>query len=700
MKTIHKINTLLLACMAMFAVSCVDPVEPVITPVFPEKQEFIKNAGEAVELSFDANLAWELSLSAPTSQFWFFEGGVKLTSWSGAAGKQNVTIHITDVTSLETDYNCEVSMKMGDQTQVVATIKVVADQAYLKVYPAVWDAEANTWKYDDNGLVYASEPSSILDLKFDDDNMNFTLPAKVESNFTWSLPLSADVAWLDAVAEQKAGVNEVVFAAKPSAYPEGPATASVNVQKKGVAADAPEIALTAKIGDYRSILIMNAEAPIVFGSEGNIADEDITEYTLFAAEGVEVGFAQKMDYGYDDYVMWLDHEIELAQEQSLSGKLKEYQLKILVRANIGAQRTAELLIKTADKAESEFLSEDFTSLAEGVHSYAIEQDGAAGTMGGPLADVSGGLDALKEMTFELLPKSANKWYYDEFSAENVYRLTSAKPEASISFEGIPSTYTYEIISAHNATATKTVKERWWVKHSYDTVLSVVLDPISNNEWTENEDDIYAENQAGNNFSKDNLRYEGAYLLIKDGENVVAVIDCVYNPALVVAGSDENGDGSEGGDGSDGGDGGDGSEGGEGDGGDGGESGDGSEGSESTDDGTGYFGLKQNPIGATLKVKSVDDFGELTGVLKENLYGIKEAYELVTETEGTVKLRIPKNRNHFFVKGEGEAWFTFEETGELEWTITFKTGTGSAIIQFNDPTSEYAMPMTGLAIIKK
>ncbi len=528
MKTINRI---LFACMALLAISCKDPNVPQ-TPNFPEKAEFIKKAGETVELSFNANLAWELSLSAPTSQFWFLEGGVKMASWSGAAGQQNVTIHITDVASLETDYNCEVSMTMGGQTQVVASIKVVADEAYMKVYPAVWDDQTNAWKYDDNGLVYASEASSALELKFDEDNMNYTLPAKVESNFVWSLPAS-DVAWLDVVAEQKAGVNEVVFAAKPAEYPDGGATASVNIQKKGVAADAPETALTVKIGDYRNICVLAAETPIVFGSEGNYNDEDITGYTLFAAEGVEVAFASKEDYGYDDYVMWLDHEMELAQEQTLSGKIREYTLKILVRANSGAQRSAELLIKTADRAESGFISDDFTALSEGVRSYVVEQDGAAGSMGGPLANVSGGVNALKDMTFELLPKSANKWLYDEFSTENVYRLNTSKATASIVFEDILSSYTYEIISTHNATAQKTVKEDWWVKYTAaDGKLTVKLDPVSGNDWTEADDDKYAENQAGDNFSKTNLKYEGAYLLVKNGEETVAVIDCVYDPSAV------------------------------------------------------------------------------------------------------------------------------------------------------------------------
>ncbi len=533
MKTINRINAFLLACAALFVVSCDDPnVTP--TPNFPEKKEFIKNAGETVELSFDANLAWELSLSAPTSQFWFLEGGIKLTSWSGDAGQQNVTVHITDVASLETDYNCEVSMTMGGQTQVIATIKVVADQAYFKVYPAVWDEQTGYWKYDDNGVVYASEASSTLDMKFDQESMNYTIPAKVESNFVWSLPLSADAAWLDAVAEQKAGVNEVVFTAKPSAYPEGGATASVSIQKTGVAADAPETALTVKIGDYRSICVLGADTPIVFGSEGNYADEDITGYTLFAAEGVEVSFAEMMDVGgYDDNVLWLDYEMNPAEEQTLTGKIKEYELKIFVRANSGAQRTAELLVKTADKAESGFLSDDWSSPAEGVYSFAIEQDGAAGSMGGPLANVSGGVDALKEMTFELLPKSANKWYYDEFGTDYVYRLNTSKATASISFEEISDAYTYEISSVHNATAQRSTKDEWWVKYTAaDGKLTLKLDPVTGNDWTEAEDDKYAENQAGDNFSKTNLKYEGAYLLVKNGDETVAVIDCVYDPSAV------------------------------------------------------------------------------------------------------------------------------------------------------------------------
>ncbi len=539
MKNISDIikNAIMIGIMFCFA-SCEEKTPEPIIPNFPESQEFLKSAGETVELSIEPNMAWELSLDAPATRFWFEEAGVKRSSLTGSAGQEKVIVHITEEISLDEDYICTVSMTMNDETRTIASIKVVAGTPYFKVYPAVWDNEAETWKSDDNGIVYSAEATDRFRLEFDGDLWNFTCPAKIESNFEWSIP-ATDLAWLEPVGETGKGVTEIVFAAKASAFPDGAVSdAALNVVRKNSASDGEKTVLKASIPDYRKIYIpmggLGTES-IIFSNAGNYEEEEVNPHYFYAADGVQVCLATKESYGYDDNVTWLDFELTPADALAESPKFREQQLKIMARANGGATRNAYVLIKTADKAESGFFTSDFSGLAEGVISIKIEQDGAEGILEGILSNVNGGIDALKEMTFERLSKSANTWLYEEFEAASVYRLASSKPTAAISFEGIPASYTYEVISTDNATAQKAAREDWWIKYtapeSAADMLTVRLDPISGNSWTEVEADKYAENQA-DGFSQSSLKYEGAYLLIKDGDKVAAVVDCVYDPAAV------------------------------------------------------------------------------------------------------------------------------------------------------------------------
>ncbi len=538
----YMIKSVILTGVMVLSASCNDKPVETIKPNFPESIDFLKNAGETVELSIEPNMAWELSIDAPVTEFWFEKAGVKRSTLTGSEGSNTVTIHITEEVSLDEDYTCTVSMTMGEETRPVATIKVAAGELHFKIYPAIWDDEAGDWKYDENGLVYSSEAKTGISLAFKEEDMNFECPAKVEANFGWSVP-ATEAAWLEPVGEQKEGIVEVVFTAKDTAYPDGGASDVVlNVTRKNGNPAEDNITLTASIPDYRNICIPMGdwESSFIYGNAGNFdgdyESESIDTYYFFAAEGAEVAVAKFASGTWDDYVEWLECEKLPATGEDSSKKIREQGFKLIVRPNsYGPARSAYILVKTADKAGSNFFTSDWTSLAEGVYCYTIEQDGADGLMGGPLAEVSGGIDALKEMTFELLPKSSNKWFYENFGTDHVYRLTSSKTTAEISFEYIPASYTYEIISSDNATAEQSVKTDWWIKYtapkSDADKLTIKLDPVSGNSWTEAEKDKYASNQA-DGFSQTSLRYEGAYLLIKNGGKVMAAVDCIYDPTAV------------------------------------------------------------------------------------------------------------------------------------------------------------------------
>ncbi len=553
--TIWKAAAAVFMGVAILATSCTEKEE--LKPAFPETQNLVKEAGGTVELTIAPNMAWELSLSAANNLFWFEEAGVNRSTLSGAAGETTVTIYITDEKPLGADYNCDVTMTMGGESKVIATIMVAGDTPSFKVYPAIWNAEANDWTYAANGYdyVYANEPATSVSLKFDNEMMNFICPAKVVANYAWSVPAAADVPWLAPVQETAAGTQEVIFTAKADAFPAGGAeNAVVDVRRRDSETTDPETTLTVSIGDYQSIVvpvskeIANGES-ILYSAEGNF-DPSSIEYdenydanleaminsiepvAFYVADGCDFCIATKMSYGgYDNYVTWADFEL-IEPSTEPSGLIHEQQIRLFIRPNQGQARQALLLIKPADKADSGFFTSDWSEIAEGVISIPIEQEGASGMLAGPLAYVTGGVESLEGMSFELLPKSQNKFLYDEFGCQYVYKLISNNPYSLISFDGVPTDYTYEILSYNNATGQYSTKESWWIKYfapepEIEEPLSIKLDPDSMNYWDAVEDDKYAENQV-EGFDFQNIKYMGAYLLIKDGDSTIAVVDCTYD----------------------------------------------------------------------------------------------------------------------------------------------------------------------------
>ena len=88
----------LLGAGCILATSCLKTQET-LKPVFPENK-VVKTvvAGESVDIVFEANLDWELSLSGEgvMSYFWIDDAGTKESKIKGSAGSQTVTVKFSD----------------------------------------------------------------------------------------------------------------------------------------------------------------------------------------------------------------------------------------------------------------------------------------------------------------------------------------------------------------------------------------------------------------------------------------------------------------------------------------------------------------------------------------------------------------------------------------------------------------------------
>lgn len=125
MKTLNEMIGWAMAWTAMLALaltteSCSDSGEDdgPSSVSFPEKTSVTVNAGEEKTLTFSADANWTLTSSASWCRF--VDGDFVETTISGGAGDQSVVIRVTDANqNYETDDVAEITMKMGDKTQVI-----------------------------------------------------------------------------------------------------------------------------------------------------------------------------------------------------------------------------------------------------------------------------------------------------------------------------------------------------------------------------------------------------------------------------------------------------------------------------------------------------------------------------------------------------------------------------------------------------
>lgn len=114
-----KNNWLILGLFAMVLgfTSCSEDEE--VIPLFPETtDELVVITGETTQVSFTANMAWQLSSDA----VWCLLGEDSLQDISGLAGDQFIKVFITDAAwGFEEDV-ANITLKMGGQEQVIATV--------------------------------------------------------------------------------------------------------------------------------------------------------------------------------------------------------------------------------------------------------------------------------------------------------------------------------------------------------------------------------------------------------------------------------------------------------------------------------------------------------------------------------------------------------------------------------------------------
>ena len=116
-KSCFFIGLLMTFCLT----ACSDDDDDTVTPIFPEKQNIVCNAGEKKEFTFTANTNWSLASSAIWCKFQ--NNDTEEFVVSGTAGTQTVTIVATDENQKNDNVSvAKLELTMGGQTIVIGEV--------------------------------------------------------------------------------------------------------------------------------------------------------------------------------------------------------------------------------------------------------------------------------------------------------------------------------------------------------------------------------------------------------------------------------------------------------------------------------------------------------------------------------------------------------------------------------------------------
>ena len=133
-----------------------------LAPVFPEQTVQAVQAGTEVSVAFDANQAWTLE----SNKLWCKFNGQTIIN--GEAGKQNITVSITDEMQGITSDTASISLTLGSSTQVIA--KIIRMGKTLQIT-------------DKNGMPYGEENPAAIEFTTN----GATTKLSFGGNFNWEL---------------------------------------------------------------------------------------------------------------------------------------------------------------------------------------------------------------------------------------------------------------------------------------------------------------------------------------------------------------------------------------------------------------------------------------------------------------------------------------------------------------------------------
>ena len=183
--------TLLLA--ALVTACTTDEGTP--APNFPDPVEDFVEPNSTYPLHLSPNQEWMVSIPSTASDFWGIRNGEQISySIGGPAG--DVTVEIVCLAEMNdlADHEVEVSMRMGGETRVIATLTLSRGEALLNIVPAKIAEDSDGHEYfqtpaESTGFLYEyGEPlaeGAAVPMLWDATRNGYVSYIRVESNFSY-----------------------------------------------------------------------------------------------------------------------------------------------------------------------------------------------------------------------------------------------------------------------------------------------------------------------------------------------------------------------------------------------------------------------------------------------------------------------------------------------------------------------------------
>ena len=183
--------TLLLA--ALVTACTTDEGTP--APNFPDPVEDFVEPNSTYTLHLSPNQEWMVSIPSTASDFWGIRNGEQISySIGGTAG--DVTVEIVCLAEMNdlADHEVEVSMRMGGETRVIATLTLSRGEALLNIVPAKIAEDSDGHEYfqtpaESTGFLYEyGDPlaaGAAVPMLWDATRNGYVSYIRVESNFSY-----------------------------------------------------------------------------------------------------------------------------------------------------------------------------------------------------------------------------------------------------------------------------------------------------------------------------------------------------------------------------------------------------------------------------------------------------------------------------------------------------------------------------------
>lgn len=321
--------------LCLFASACSDDDETA-APVFPDLQKIECEVGDTKTLTFEATDNWILT----SSSLWcyFEQDGEKTFVCSGNAGKQTVTIHISDdATELLKSYKAELTMKVAGNQQVIAEVTRPSTSYEVKAFNV------------DKSVMYTEENPFVI-------NFDGTDILVLEANEDWALKSTPE--WMEfnrkasdsEVISGSAGDNVNIIPQMITQYKKNEITGFLTIESRsGAVAKVPVkyegIPIDRIIGTLKDNIEVSVDGESYTAGDNSYDSDGVPvtvmakndEYTLVCVEYVEERNQMTWEYEYSYTIMdssnrwlWIDDN-------------NKGNIKIAASANSSKARTAYVL---------------------------------------------------------------------------------------------------------------------------------------------------------------------------------------------------------------------------------------------------------------------------------------------------------------------------------------------------------------------